>query len=157
MRRLIFLYLSLFSYHSIFSQQTVEIVEVVNGHIGNSLFLCDSKSCEGYQIERFPNGIIRIEGKFSKGKAIGNIKSYFQNGNIFENRQFGHGRLSKVETFDSTGKLINLINWKKKKSITYEYSSKDLVGKTKFVWKRGGWQNGLTTYYKWENNKWIKK
>jgi hypothetical protein len=147
----------LFSFHFILGQNSTEIVEVVNGHKRGLLFLCGSKSCDGYQVDSFPNGSKRMEGKFSNGKAIGNIKSYFQNGNIFEYRYFTNGHLSKVETFDSTGKLIRQLDWKKKKSITYGYNSKGLLSKTKFVWKRVSWQNGITTYYKWENNMWVKK
>jgi antitoxin component YwqK of YwqJK toxin-antitoxin module len=137
--------------------QTSEIVEVINGHQGGLLFLCGSKSCDGYNVDTFLTGSKRIEGKFSHGKAVGIITSYFQNGNVSDYRYFANGKLNKVETFDSTGKLIKELNWKKKNSITYEYGSQGLVSKTVFDWKHVGWQNGKTTLYKWENNKWVKK
>ncbi|WP_153798511.1 hypothetical protein [Foetidibacter luteolus] len=156
MKRLILILLSLSFSHLIIGQ-TSEIVEIVNGHKGTLLFLCGGKACNGYHVEFFSNGYKKTEGKFSKGKAVGIIKAYFQNGNIFDYRYFTNGNLTKVETFDSTGKLVKQLDWKKKKSITYEYGSGGLLSKTVFSWKHVGWKNGKTTFYKWENNKWVKQ
>lgn len=58
-------------------------------------WICCDEKCEGYQVDYYNNGNIRIEGTFRKGKAIGELKYY----NL-------DGTLSTIRHFTKRGKYI---------------------------------------------------
>lgn len=45
---------------------------------------CDFTPCEGYKIDRFNNGQVRIESQFRNGIPIGKFKRYNQSGKLVE-------------------------------------------------------------------------
>ncbi|MFD1015485.1 hypothetical protein [Winogradskyella rapida] len=67
---------------------------------------CDS-NLNGEQKEYFTNGIIRFYGNFENGYAIGEIKEYYQNGNIKKLLIYDNdGYFKKKVNYDTSGKEI---------------------------------------------------
>ncbi len=65
---------------------------------------CDSL-LNGKQFEQFSNGKIRFTGIFENGFAVGEIKEYYQNGNIKTKLTYDkNGILTKKIDFDINGK-----------------------------------------------------
>lgn len=58
-------------------------------------WMCCGKKCEGYKVDYYNNGNKRMEGKFKKGKPVGDLKFY----NAI-------GKLKYIEYYNKKGKKI---------------------------------------------------
>jgi len=89
---------------------TIETPKIMNkykytggyGHIALGFFNCD-KICNGYIIDKYVNGQIRMEGNFENGLPKKEIKKYNKNGELIE-----------IEIYDKKG------TYKKSKYPDYE-------------------------------------
>jgi hypothetical protein len=62
-------------------------------------WLCCGKRCEGYKIDYYNDGKVRMEGLFRNGKPIGQLKFYNN-----------EGKLKYVEFYNKRGKKIKSEN-----------------------------------------------
>ena len=51
-------------------------------------YCCCGEKCEEEQTSYYANGNIHIKGNFKKGIPIGKVKTYYENGNIMQVRQY---------------------------------------------------------------------
>lgn len=85
---------------TLFTQKINECLEPVS-HPNFIGFCCCDGKCDGFQQDYYSNGILRIEGNFKNGRAIGKVKMYYFNGSIQEIRTYNKkGILKRTEHFD---------------------------------------------------------
>jgi antitoxin component YwqK of YwqJK toxin-antitoxin module len=58
------------------------------GHIYYGFFLCD-EICDGYIVDYYKNGVIRLEGNFDNGRPNSEIKKYDSKGKLIEIEIYG--------------------------------------------------------------------
>ena len=98
------------------------ILEVVSDHLPR-VFYSNNKLCNGYAICYYPNGRVKMDGTFTKGKGIGVIRNYFEDGGIEDERHFKKGKLLKVYSFLPSGLLKRELDWKINLATLYYYNS----------------------------------
>ena len=68
-----------------------------------------NEPCQGKITDYFKSGVKRLEGNFKDGLPIGELKTYYPNGNIMEIREYTRlKRLRKIIHFDKDGKQIKV-------------------------------------------------
>jgi len=88
---------------TLFTKRINECLEPVSrpNFIG---FCCCEDKCDGFQQDYYNNGVLRLEGNFKNGLAIGKVKMYYLNGNIQEIRTYNKkGILKLTEYFNISG------------------------------------------------------
>jgi len=96
----IFTFTKVFENRKVYND-TIELPKVLKknrntgqyGHIYYGFFMCD-KICDGYIVDYYKNGVIRLEGNFDNGRPNREIKKY-------DNR----GKLIEIEIYDTDGFL----------------------------------------------------
>ncbi len=61
-------------------------------------YCCCDEVCDGKKVDYYANGMVRIEGYFIKGRAIGEVRKYYRD-----------GKLKELEKYNKKGKL----KWKR--------------------------------------------
>ena len=65
--------------------------------------------CQGKITDYFKSGVKRLEGNFKNGLPIGELRTYYPNGNIMEIREYTRlKRLRKIIHFDKDGKQTKI-------------------------------------------------
>lgn len=85
---------------------------------------CD-KVCDGYEVDYFENGKKRLEGNFSKGKAIWETE-FERDGSFIKYYYNKSGRYVRVENYNSNGNLTEyyLNTYKKENWLQKTYDAK---------------------------------
>jgi hypothetical protein len=93
-------------------------------------FKCE-KVCDGYEVDYFENGKKRLEGNFSKGKAIWETE-FERNGSFIKYYYNKSDRYTRVVTYDSNGNLTEyyLNTYKKENWLQKTYDGKGKLIKT---------------------------
>ncbi len=69
---------------------------------------CD-ELCQGSIIDFYKKGTKRLEGVFKDGVPIGQLKTYYSNGNLLELREYTKNkRLKRIIQYDQLGKQTNI-------------------------------------------------
>lgn len=70
-------------------------------------FICE-KECNGFQVDYYSNGNLRMSGTFENGISIGELKEYYQNGKVKTTYFYKeNAQLKKVVKYDENGKIIS--------------------------------------------------
>lgn len=68
-----------------------------------------NEPCQGKITDYFKSGVKRLEGNFKDGLPIGELRTYYPNGNIMEIREYSRlKRLRKIIHFDKDGKQTKI-------------------------------------------------
>ena len=84
---------------TLFTKKIIECLEPVS-HPNFIGFCCCDEKCDGFQQDYYNNGVLRLEGNFKKGLAIGKVIKYYSNGSIQEIRTYNNkGILKRTEYY----------------------------------------------------------
>ena len=95
-----------------------------------STYYCDGKLCEGVQTDYYDKekSKVRLKGMFKKGKPVGEVKEYYENGVVKYiyspyNRKYKYGgqkyNYCKYVEYDELGECIRIIDDKKEEEERY--------------------------------------
>ena len=156
--KLLLLHIFLIYSQIVLSQRRDTIMEVFNDHNLIPYFQCNEGACHGYKVEYFADNKKHIEGKFKHGKAVGVVKTYYKTGQLQDERDFRNGKLIHSITYNTDGKLIRDLNFRKQVSTEYQYDDQGKVKrKVVFYWKGLGWDKGEKTVFIIKDDNWVKE
>ena len=69
-------------------------------------YCCCGERCEGNLVEYYSDGTKRMEGNFRNGEALGQVRSYYPNGQLYQRATyFPRGNLLRRITYDPDGEV----------------------------------------------------
>lgn len=75
-------------------------------YMATRYFICE-KECNGFQVDYYSNGNLRMSGTFENGISIGLLKEYYQNGKIKATYFYKkNAQLKKLVKYDENGNII---------------------------------------------------
>ena len=88
-----------------------ELVSVTTSPEYYGFHTCN-KLCNGYLVDYYKKGVVRIEGEFNNGIPVGHLKFYYPTGVLQEVRIYSrrYKRFKRAEHYNAEGKLIRVEN-----------------------------------------------
>lgn len=73
---------------TLFSERIVECLAPIPDPTFSGYCCCGLNKCDGYEVDYYNNGKVRIEGTFKKGKPVGTLKTFDQNGQLVSVKRY---------------------------------------------------------------------